>query len=386
MNNNNPLLIQSALPHFSSIHAEDIEPALKIILEKNRTTLGSLLKENQVYTWDNLLFPLEEMDDKLSQMWSSVSHLHSVKESEPLRAAYNACLPLLTEYHTELSQNETLYRAIQSIAEGPEYQTLNPAQRKIIDNNLRDFRLSGVNLSPEKKLQYAELVKKLSNLSTQFSENILDATQAWTLHIINADDLKGLPEPAIKIALQNAEERKLQGWVFTLDYASYASVMKYLANRELRRLIYEAFVTRASDQGPNAGQFDNTVIMEEIIKCRHELAYLLGFNNFAEYSLATKMADTPTRVLDFLYNLVDKSQFTAKKEIEEVSECAKRLDGILNLEAWDLAYYTEKLRLEKYALSDEELRTYFPANQVFTGMFNVVGKLYGLKIIERSGI
>jgi oligopeptidase A len=386
MNNNNPLLTEHTLPMFREIQSEYIEPALKRLITENRNQLNKLLNENSVYTWDNLLSPLEEMDDKLSKMWSPVSHLHAVMESEALRTAYNACLPLLTEYHTELVQNELLYKAIKSIKEGPEYATLNPAQKKVIDNDLRDFRLAGVSLPPQEKAQYAELQKQLSKLCTQFSENILDATQAWTLHVTDAEALVGMPESALKVAAQNAEQRNLSGWVFTLDYASYSSVMKYLAHRELRWLMYEAYATRASDQGPNAGQFDNTSIMEEIIKTRHTLALLLGFKNFADYSLATKMADTPQRVLNFLNDLVKKSKTAAEKEIHELHAYANSLDGIERLEAWDLAYYTEKLRKTKYAFSQEDLRAYFPVNKVMNGMFTIISKLYGIHILERLDV
>jgi oligopeptidase A len=386
MDNNNPLLTQSPLPKFSDIQPEYIEPALKTIIAANRERLTQLLNETSSYTWDNLLAPLEEMDDTLSKMWSPVSHLHAVMESESLRAAYNACLPLLTEYHTELVQNEKLYKAINSIKESPEYHTLNTAQKKSIDNDLRDIRLAGVSLPPQNKAQYAELQKQLSKLCTQFSENILDATGAWTLHITNKEAVLGMPDSALKIAEQNALQRDLTGWVFTLDYASYSSVMKYLADRELRWLMYEAHVTRASDQGPNAGRFDNTAIMEDIIKTRHKLATLLGFNNFAEYSLATKMADTPERVLRFLYDLVEKSKKTAEKELHELQQFAHQLDGIEQLEAWDLAYYTEKLRQTKYALSQEDLRAYFPVNKVLTGLFTITNKLYNIKIIERFDV
>jgi oligopeptidase A len=386
MHNNNALLTQSLFPIFSEIQPENIEPSLKTILAQNRHLLNQLLKINTSFTWDNLLAPLEEMDDRLSQMWSPIGHLHAVVESEELRAAYNACLPLLTEYHTDMMQNEELYKAIQSIADGPEYYALNSAQRKVIDNSLRDFRLAGVSLSPEKKLQYAELQKKLSKLSTQFSENILDATQAWTLHVTDPDALLGMPSAALKIAEQNALQRDLKGWVFTLDYASYSTIMKYLAHRELRWLMYEAYVTRASDQGPHAGRFDNTATMEDIIKYRHELACLLGFKNFAEYSLATKMADTPKRVLNFLYDLVEKSKTTAEKEMQELQIFAKEMDGIEKIESWDIPYYTEKLRKTKYALSQEDLRIYFPSNQVFKGMFEVVSKLYGMRFVERTDV
>ncbi len=382
----NPLLKQAPLPNFSDILPEHIEPALKQLITKNRASLNKLLTEQTTFTWDTLMFPIEEMGDKLSKMWSPVSHLRAVMESESLRNAYNTCLPLLVEYHTELMQNETLYKAIQSIADSADYALLNSAQHKAIENELRDFRLAGVNLSPSEKARFAELQKQLSKLTTKFGENLLDATQAWTLHITDLNALRGLPEQALSSGKQNAQQRELDGWVFTLDYPSYSTVMKYLDNRELRWLMYEAYNTRASDQGPCAGRWDNTQLMEDILKIRHELAQLLGLANFAEFSLATKMADTPKRVLTFLNDLVAKSKSTAAQEIQELNQFANSLDGITYLEAWDLAYYTEKLREIKYALSQEDLRPYFPANKVLSGMFTVVNKLYGLKITERHKV
>lgn len=381
----NSLLKKSPLPIFSNIHPEDIEPSLKQIIAENRTLVTHLLSQKE-FTWDNLLAPLEEMHDQISQMWSPVAHMHAVVESESLRTAFNACLPLLTEYQTEIMQNETLYKAIQSIADSSEYVKFNPAQRKIIDNDLRDLRLAGVHLSPQDKVRFGELQKQLSKLSTQFAENILDATHAWSLHVTDSEALRGLPEQALKLAEQNAQQQELRGWVFTLDYPCYSSVMKYLANRELRWLMYEAFVTRASDQGPNAGRWDNTCIMEDILKTRHELATLLQFNNYAEYSLKTKMAGTPERVLKFLNDLVEKSKSAAENEIQELHDFAKSVDGIDRLEAWDLPFYTEKLRQSKYALSQEDLRPYFPVNKVLEGMFIVVNKLYGITIKERHGV
>lgn len=382
----NPLLVLGSLPTFSNIVPENILPALKILLAENRQILQKLLAGPEPYTWENLLFPLEEMNDRLSKFWSPVSHLHAVMETEALREAYNACLPLLTEYSTELMQNETLYRAVKSIADGPLYAKLNASQRKVIDNELRDFRLAGVSLAAQAKSRYAELQKKLSKLCSQFSENVLDATNAWTFQVTDFKTLQGLPDSSLKIIEQNAEQHGKTGWMFTLDYPCYAAVMKYLANRELRKTMYEAYVTRASDQGPFAGRFDNTQIMEDILSTRYEMAKLLGFSNYAEYSLATKMADKPERVLDFLNDLVTRSKNVAAAEVRELAHYAKAIDHIEQLEAWDLPYYSEKLRHQHYDLSQEDLRPYFPVPKVLDGMFQVVSELYGLKITERKGV
>lgn len=381
----NPLLSPSLLPSFSSILPEHIEPALTQVIAQNRAQLSAILADGP-FTWDNLMIPLDDMGDRLSKMWAPVSHMHAVVENEGIRAAYNICLPILTEYHTELMQNETLYRAIQSLADSPEFAKLNSAQRKVITNELRDFKLSGVSLPTADKVRFGELQKQLSVLTTHFGENLLDATHAWRLHITDENSLKGLTEDTIKVAAQAAQQHGEAGWIFPLDYPVYASIMKYLENRELRWLMYEAYTTRASDEGPHAKRWDNTQIMEDILKTRHELANLLGFANFAEYSLATKMADTPELVLGFLHDLVTRSKSYGEQEIQELTEFAKQTDGLESLEAWDLAYYTEKLRQTKYSLSQEDLRPYFPVNKVLAGMFEVMNKLFGIKIIEKHEV
>lgn len=382
----NPLLNQGQLPSFSNISPEHIEPTVKQLISQNRARLNELLADTEHASWNTLIAPLEEMDIQLNKMWSPVSHLHAVMESEGLRTAYNACLPLLTEYHTDMLQNETLYHAIKTIAESPDYKKLDAAQQKVISNELRDFRLAGVSLSPEAKAKYADLTKKLSKLTTQFGENLLDATHAWNMNVTDLAALKGLPEQTLKLAEQTAQQHNQTGWTFTLDYPCYSTLMKYLDNRELRWLMYEAHTTRASDQGPHAGRWDNTQLMEDIIQTRHELANVVGFANYAEYSLSTKMADSPKRVLNFLNDLVERSKNFAELEMQELTEFAKSLDGIERIEAWDVAFYSEKLRLKKYALSQEEVRAYFPADKVLNGMFTVMSRLLGIKIIERSGV
>jgi oligopeptidase A len=383
---NNPLLTQGLLPTFSDILPEYIEPAIKHVINQNKIELQALLASGQDFTWDSLFLPLENMSDRLYKVWSPVSHLHSVLETEELRAAYNACLPLLTEYHTELMQNEVLYKALQTIAQSPQYAQLTQPQRKVLDNELRDFRLAGVGLPESAKLRFAELQKTLTTLTTQFSENILDSTNAWNLPIADKNLLDGLPESALTIAEQNAQQRKQTGWTLTLDYPCYAAVIKYVKNRELRRSIYEAYVTRASDQGPLAGRWDNSQVMEDILKARHELATLLGFPNFAEYSLATKMAKTPDQVLTFLNDLVSRSKEHGVQDIKELEAFAKSIDSIDHIEAWDIPYYTEKLRQKNYSLSQEDVRPYFPVSKVLAGMFEVVNKLFGLTITERKDV
>ncbi|EKD53696.1 MAG: hypothetical protein ACD_60C00160G0018 [uncultured bacterium] len=382
----NPVLNQGPLPIFSSILPIEIEPALKKLIEQNRAELSHLLNQPS-FTWDNLIAPLLAMDNTLNKMWSPIAHLHSIMESEDLRAAYNTCLPLLTEYHSDLMQNTKLYEAIKSIAESPEYQTLDDAKQKVIQNELRDFRLAGVNLSESDKIRFTELQKQLSTLSTTFAEHVLDATDAWSLHITDLAQLKGIPEQTLQIASDQAKKQGKSGWLFTLDHPSYYALIKYLENRELRQCIYEAHVTRASLEGPHKNRFDNTPIMESILKIRLELANLLGFKTFADYSLATKMARDPEEVLTFLNDLVVQSKPFAEREIQELSAFAKSITPHLTqLEAWDIAYYTEKLREKKYALSEENLRPYFPIHKVLNGMFSVVQRLFGIHIIEHADV
>jgi oligopeptidase A len=382
----NTILNQGALPNFSPLLPEQIEPTLKLIISQNKITLNELLAKGPPFTWENLSLPLEELSDKLSKFWAPISHLHSVAETDALRNAYNNCLPLLSNYSTGLLQNELLFGAIQSIADSPSYRSFTPPQHKIIENDLRDFKLAGVVLPPTEKIHFAELQKQLSTLTTKFSENLLDATHAWTFHVTDIHALKGLSDQTLQLLAQNAEQNEKEGWIITLDYPCYSMVMKYLDNRELRWLLYEAYVTRASDQGPHAGRYDNSPLMENILKIRSELAKLLGFKHFVDYSLATKMADNSKDVLDFLNALASKAKKFAAHEIKELQEFAKNTDGLAQLEAWDLPYYSEKLRGSKYALHQEEVKDYFPIQKVLEGMFETVNKLFGLKITERLGV
>lgn len=374
------------LPSFSSIQVEQIVPTLKQVIAESRAELAELLKNNSTFTWDNLIQPLEEMSDRINKIWSPIGHLHAVAETESLRAAYKESIPLLTEYHTEMMQNEQLCKAVQSIVEGNEFSKLDLAQRKVLTNELRDFKLAGVNLPAADKARYSELVKELSKLTTQFAENVLDATQAWILHITDPTALKGLSEEVLKLAAQDAADRGKEGWVFTLEFPSYSAFMKFSENRELRWLMYEAYSTRASDQGPHAGQWDNTEIIKEILKHRHKLATLIGYKNFAEYSLATKMAHLPQRVTSFLEDLVKRSKSYGIKDMEQLAQFAKNKDGIDTVEAWDIHYYTEQFRQTQFSLSQQELKNYFPVDVVLEGMFKIVKKLYGINVIEHTGI
>lgn len=382
----NPLLDSADLPLYSAIQPDHIEPAMDRVLATNRAEIERLLAANRTYTWNNLIQPLEELEDRLNKAWSPVNHLHSVLDSEGLRAAYNACLPKLSSYSTELGQHEGLYQAYRQIADGVEYARLDLAQRKVIDNALRDFRLSGIALPPEQRSRYKDIQQELTQLSAKFAENVLDATQGWTQQLTDEAQLAGLPDSARALARQTAQRQGLDGWLLTLELPSYLPVLNYADDRELRRTMYDAYCTRASDQGPNAGQWDNGPLMDRILALRHELARLLGFQDYSEYSLATKMADSPDKVLAFLADLAGRARPQARKELDELQDFARTQYGVERLETWDIGYYSEKLRQHRYQLSQEELRPYFPTTRVLPGLFAVAEKLFGISIRPLDGV
>jgi oligopeptidase A len=381
----NPLLTPFSLPQFSQIKPEHIQPAVEQAIANSKATIEKVLK-NSSFTWDNFIMPMDEADDQLSKIWSPVSHMNSVVSNDELRAAYEACLPLLSEYSTFVGQHEGLFQAYQTLANSEHFATLDTAQQKVITNALRDFELSGIALNDNDKKRYGEIVSRLSELSSQFSNNVLDATQAFSIHITDKAELAGLPESALGAAAALAESKSLSGWLFTLDIPSYLPVMMYCDNANLREKMYTAYVTRASELGPNAGEFDNGPIMVELLALKHELSNLLGFSNYAEHSLATKMADNTKQVLTFLENLAVKSQAQAKQDFAELQEFASKEYQQEQLQAWDLAYYSEKLKQNRYAISDEQLRPYFPENKVVAGLFEVVHRLYGVTIKQREGV
>jgi len=378
----NPLLEYPGLPPFSKIRPHHVEPAVDALLAHNRAEVARLLRELERPEWHNFVEPLEEMEERLSRAWSPVSHLHAVKDSDELRAAYNACLPKLSDYASEMGQNEALFQAYEKVFRGSE--SLSSPQRKLLENALRDFRLAGVDLPKEKKARFRELSRELSELTTRFEENLLDATNAWQKLVTDEAELAGLPESARQLARQMARQKGLEGWLFNLEFPSYYPVVAYADHRELRRELYEAYSTRASDQGPQAGRFDNGEVMERILALRHELARLLGFGNYAERSLATKMARSTDEVLGFLRDLARRAKPQAERELAELREYARRHHGVEELEAWDIPYYSEKLRQHRYNISQEELKPWFPETRVVPGMFEVIGRLFGVEI-RQSG-
>ncbi|PIZ04774.1 MAG: oligopeptidase A [Gammaproteobacteria bacterium CG_4_10_14_0_8_um_filter_38_16] len=373
------------LPAFRSIQISHAVDDLNTLLKKNLQTIDALLNQPDPFTWENLLQPLENLNDALHQFWSPIQHLGNVMDSPLLRDTIRACLPLLSDYHTHISQNEKLFLAMQSIHDSSAFKTLSTAAQQSIHNDLRDFKLSGVHLAPDEKKAFATLSKKLSQLTHQFEENVLDATMSWKKHITDEKLLSGIPAHAKNAAKENAEKEKLPGWIFTLEAPDYLAVMTYADSVDLRFEMYQAYSTRASDCGPDANKFDNSDVMRDIMKTRFALSRLLGFNNYAEYSLATKMAKKPDEVLSFLNELAEKSLSNAKTEFKTLSEFAKEKLNLSFLNAWDIAYVSEKLRLEAYAISEEDLRPYFPEYQVMQGLFEITHRLYDVtfeKVID----
>lgn len=362
-----------------NIQTDKIYELLIALLNDHKEKITALIQEKQPPNYQNFVEPLDALQNELSLFWSPIEHLNAVKNSPELREAYTKCLPELSQYHTWLAQNEMLYQRFQQLADSSEFQQLTPAQQKYIQNELRDFRLAGIALPQDKKIIYAQLQQDLSQLCNHFEENILDATDAWSLLIEDKSRLKGLADDIIQLAQHAAEEKQQAGYLFNLQAPSYLAIMSYADDRALRQTFYEAWVTRASDQGPFAGKFDNSQTMFAILQKRHELAQLLGFNNFAEYSLATKMAKSCPEVLTFLNTLASKAKPFAEKDYQDLRAFAKDL-GVNDLQVWDLAYYSEKLKQQRFTIDEQALRAYFPIETVVAGLFEVSKRLFNLTI------
>jgi len=376
---NNPLLELGALPVFGRIEASHALPALQEVLADNRARLQELTSQTTP-TFASLVVPVEELSYRLSRVWSPIGHLNAVANSTEMREAYNACMPLLTEYSSEVGQNSALQAAYAYVLEH-EGKSLEPAQRKVLENALRDFRLAGVDLAPEKKSRYREVAQLLAQLSTKFSENVLDAARAYSRSVTNSAELAGLPANVIDRAAADAREAKQSGWLFKLDQPTYVTIMASAEDEKLRRDIYEAWVTRASELGPSAGRFDNNAVIAQILPLRHELAKLLGFENFVDYALATRMAKSGKQVLGFLEDLARRCLPAARDEFSDLEEFAGR-----KLAAWDMAFYSERLQERRFKVSQEALRPYFPLPKVLSGLFSLVQRLYGITVRERPNV
>ncbi len=378
--NENPLLDCKPCPKFDHIKPEHILPALQEVLSRSRDVITQLDKQQEAPTWDNFVEPLETIDDDLEQLWSPVSHLNSINDTQDLRNVVQEALPILSDYSAEVGQNQALYGRFEALAKSKQFDQLTIAQQTVIEHQLRDFRLSGVALSKKDQAKYKKLSSSLSKLTNQYQQNLLDATQGWSLTINKKPDLSGLPESVVSAAKSLAKTAGVKGWQFNLQAPSFIPFMTYADNRKLRKKMYTAYSTRASDQGPKAGQWDNSKIMQKIVIKRQKLAQLLGFEHYAQYSLETKMARDVPEVEAFLLDLAKCCKPAAKKEDAELKAFALKIDGLIDLEAWDRSYYAEKLKLAVYEFSEEELRSYFPLPRVLTGLFTTVEKLFSIQV------
>jgi len=378
----NPLLDTSGMPRFGDIRVEHVTPAIEALLAENRAAIARIADDPAPPTWEDFAEPLEDASDRLRRAWGLVGHLNAVMNSPELRETYNANLPRVTEYYTEMGQNEALFAKFKALAASEGFAAMVPAQRKVIENELRDFRLSGAELPPAQKQRYREISERLATLSSRFSDNVLDATNAFSHYETDRAALAGLPEDAIEAAAEAARKEGHDGYRFSLQAPSYIPVMQYADDRSLREGLYRAYVTRASEYGNP--EWDNTALIDEILALRHELARLLDFSDFAGLSLAAKMAESAQQVDEFLLELAVKARPFALRDLEELKDFARDRLGLDDPQSWDLSYISEKLRVERYAFSDNEVKQYFPEPQVLPGMFKLVETLYGLTIAERD--
>lgn len=384
----NPLLAQDLYPAFSRVKPEHIKPAITKLIDDCRRTVERVVsdeenKENA--TWDSLIAPIDEALSVLGKAWGIVTHLNSVVSSDELREAHDEMLPIVSEFYTWLGQNYELYQAYKDLYAHDSYLFMGEAQRRAVELELRDFKLSGIALEAEDKKRFAELRAKLSELCSKFSNNVLDATNDFIKHVTDVEELKGLPESALALARQEAQAHNMDGYILTLKLPSYLPVMQHAVNRQLREEMYRAYVTRASEIGPAASKFDNTEIINEELKYSTEIAEMLGFNTYADLSLVTKMAESKEQVLGFLEDLAKRSKAQAQEEVKEVQAYAKS-KGVSDLKPWDYPYYSEMLKQEKYSISDEQIRPYFPLNKVLSGLFNLVKNLFGIEVRPHLGM
>jgi oligopeptidase A len=377
----NTLYEPQALPVFKEVVIDQVEAAITQHLQDNLKAID-LLTQQKHPTWASLIAPLEELDDTLSKAWSPVGHLNGVMNSDELREVYNSCLPKLSAYGTRIGQNKDLQLAYQKIKDSSEFAQLDLAQQKSINNGLREFHLAGVDLKDDQKRRYGDIKSRLSKLASTFSENVLDATNKWSKLITDASELAGVPESSLAGFAQTAKSQDKEGFLLTLDFPCYLPIMTYCDNAALRQEMHTAFSTRASDIGPDAGEFDNSDNMQEILALRHELANVLGFDNFSQYSLATKMAESPEQVISFLDDLSHKSRAQAQQEFNQLKDFAKQEHSVSNLNPWDIGYYSEKLKLKLFSISQEEIRPYLPAPKVLEGLFEVATRLFNVQFEE----
>ena len=376
----NPLLDLSGLPRFAEISAGQVEQALDAALATSRAKIAAIETQCPTASWTSVASELQDIEEYVERVWAPVSHLNAVRDTDKFRSAVEACLPKLSAFHSEVGQNLSLFEGYRKIADGDDFNTLSRARQKIVKNALRDFRLSGAELEGPDRERFREIVSELSTLCNQFDQNLMDATDHWVLDINSESDLQGLPQSAVELARQTAKEASLDGWRFSLQAPSYIPFMMFCENRALRQKMYEAYVTRASDQGPDAGQFDNGPLMVRILRLRAEMASILGFAHYAQYALEGRMAGSAEEVSSFLRTLADCAKAAGAKELESLRQFALEEYGEEHLEAWDIAFYSEKLKQSLYSFSDEAIRPYFPLPKVLEGLFFVARKLFGVTV------
>jgi oligopeptidase A len=374
----NPLLDFSGLPRFGEIRPEHVTPAVDALLEENRVLVERCASAPQAPTWDGFVAPLDDANERLSRAWGQVGHLNAVMNSPELREVYNGNLPRISAYYTELSQDERLYAKFKAMRSSAEFERLDRERRKIIENELRDFRLGGAELPPAEKARFKAIRAELDELSSKFNDNVLDATNAFSHLVAEEAHVKGIPDDVLEAARAAAQADGKDGWKFTLHMPSYLPVLQYADHRALRELMYRAYVTRASEHGDPA--WNNTPLIDDILRLRKEAAALLGFRSYAELSLTPKMAESPEQVLRFLEDLGARVKPFAERELEDLQRFAREELGLQSLEAWDVSYASEKLRVARYAFSEQEVKRYFPESKVLPGMFKLVETLYGIRI------
>ncbi|HZE60376.1 MAG TPA: M3 family metallopeptidase [Burkholderiales bacterium] len=373
--NSNPLVDFSGLPRFAELEPQHVTPAVDQLVADGRATIERVLAAP--VAWDSFVAPLEDANERIGRAWGQVAHLHAVLDSPELREAYNANLPKITQYWTELGQNQRLFEKYKQLATSASFASLSAARKRIVENALRDFRLGGAELPQEKKARYAAIQEELARSSSKFSENLLDATKAFTI-VVDPGGVGGIPQDVLDAAREAAEKDGKSGYKFTLHAPSYMPVMQYADDRKLRETMYRESVTRASEFGKS--EWDNTSLVARIVELRRELAGLLGYANYAEVSLVPKMADSPQQVLAFLEDLARRARPFAEKDADELRDFARRELGLEKLEAWDIGYASEKLRVKRYAFSEQEVKQYFPEEVAVQGLFRVAQTLYGIHI------
>ena len=375
----NALLDFTDLPRFDLFKPEHVTPAIATLLSEARAVVQQLESSTSMPSWNDFVTPLEAATERLGRAWGVVGHLNAVVDTPELRASYNENLPKVTEFWTELGTNLKLFEKYKSLQASPEYQTLAPARKKIIDNAVRDFRLGGAELADDKKPRFAEIQEQQAALSTRFSENVLDATNAYELIVDDEARLAGLPDDVKQMARASADKEGKQGWRFTLHFPSYFPILQYADDRTLRETIYRANATKASELGAKP-EWDNTQNIVDILKLRDEEAKLLGYQNFAEVSLVPKMATSPSQVIQFLEDLATRARPFAENDLAELRAFAKAELGLDQLEAWDMTYASEKLREKRYAFSEQEVKQYFPEHKVVGGLFRLIQNMFGVEI------